>query len=99
MKKNAIRLTETDLKRIIKESVSRIMSEMEDFQPHGYRGTSNWGGNEIQISPSGDAARFRFNGGEPTDWLEIEFDEEGVAYVDTEQGRELLSDYMRYNAF
>ena len=30
-----------------------------DFEPHGYKTTSNLGGNEIQISNSGDAARIR----------------------------------------
>lgn len=91
-----IRLSEQDLHRVIKESVKRVLREQEDFEPHGFRTASNLGGHEIQISPSGDAARFRFYGGEPTDWMEIEFDEDGEAYVDTERGRELLSNYMRF---
>lgn len=91
-----IKLSEQDLHRVIKESVKRILREQEDFEPHGYKTTSNFGGHEIQISPDGDGARFRFYGGEPTDWLPIEFDEDGAAYVDTERGRELLSDYMRF---
>ena len=94
--KKTIRLSEKDLHRVIKESVKRILREQEDFEPHGYKTTSNLGGHEVQISPDGDGARFRFYGGEPTDWLPIEFDEDGVAYVDTERGRELLSDYMRF---
>jgi len=49
----------------------------------------------VEISNSGDAARFRYYGGEPTDWMEIEFDEEGVGYVKTERGVERLCDYMR----
>ena len=97
MTKKVIRLTETDLHRIIKESVNNILKE-NDFEPHGYKTTSNLGGNEIQISNSGDAARIRNSyTGNITDWLEIEFDEEGVAYVTDEMGnQERLCDYMRY---
>ena len=58
---------------------------------------NNYGGNEIQINRSGDAARIKFQDGEITDWLEIDFDEQGVAYVTTPYGeQEKLSDYMRY---
>lgn len=96
MNKNLIRLTEQDLHRIVKESVKRVLKESDNFKPTGYRTVSNLGGHEVQIHPSGDSARFKFYGGEPTDWLEIEFDEDGVAYVETERGRELLSNYMRY---
>ena len=97
MSKKLIRLTESDLHRIIKESVNNILKE-NDFEPHGYKTTSNLGGNEIQISNSGDAARIRDSyTGNITDWLEIEFDEEGVAYVTDEMGnQERLCDYMRY---
>ena len=97
MSKKLIRLTEGDLHRIIKESVNNILKE-NDFEPHGYKTTSNLGGNEIQISNSGDAARIRDSyTGNITDWLEIEFDEEGVAYVTDEMGnQERLCDYMRY---
>lgn len=70
----------------------------EDFQPHGYKGTSNWGGLEMQISDRGDAARLRNSiTNQISDWLEIQFDEEGVAYVIDENGEEeRLCDYMRY---
>ena len=97
MSKKLIKLTESDLHRIIKESVNNILKE-NDFEPHGYKTTSNLGGNEIQISNSGDAARIRDSyTGNITDWLEIEFDEEGVAYVTDEMGnQERLCDYMRY---
>ena len=97
MSKKLIKLTESDLHRIIKESVNNILKE-NDFEPHGYKTTSNLGGNEIQISNSGDAARIRDSyTGNITDWLEIEFDKEGVAYVTDEMGnQERLCDYMRY---
>ena len=97
MSKKLIRLSEGDLHRIIKESVNNILKE-NDFEPHGYKTTSNLGGNEIQISNSGDAARIRdSHTGNITDWLEIDFDEEGVAYVTDEIGnQERLCDYMRY---
>lgn len=90
------RMSESYLHRIVEKSVNRILKESDDFEPTGYKTVSNLGGHEVQINPSGDSARFKFYGGEPTDWMEIEFDEDGVAYVETERGRELLSDYMRY---
>ncbi len=98
MAKKLVRLTESDLHKIIKESVNRILKENDDFQPHGYKVTSNWGGNEIQIDDRGDAARLRdSHTGQVTDWMEIQFDEEGVAYVIDENGNEeRLCDYMRY---
>ena len=96
-KKNTVKLTETQLKHIVAESVKRVLKEMDEFTPHGYKGMNNYGGNEIQISDSGDSARLKFQDGEVTDWLEIEFDEDGVAYVTTPYGQqEKLSDYMRY---
>ena len=94
--KHRVKLTESDLHRIVKESVKKILKESDDFKATGYKGVSNLGGYEIQIHPNGDAARFKFFDGEPTDWMEIEFDENGVAYVETERGRQMLSDYMRY---
>lgn len=92
------KLTESRLKSIIAESLKKILRENEDFVPQGYKGTSNWGGNEIQISDSGDAARIRdSHTGSVSDWLEIEFDEEGVAFVTDENGnQERLCDYLRY---
>ena len=92
-KKKAVTINESDIRNI----VISVLNEMagDEFKPNGYRGVSNAGGNEIQVNDSGDAARFRLYGGEPTDWMEIEFDENGVAYVDTPSGREMLSDYMR----
>jgi hypothetical protein len=95
-KKNVIRINEAQLKKIVAESVKKVLRESEDFIPQGYKTMSNLGGSEIQISKSGDAARFRYYGGEPTEWMEIEFDEDGVAYVETPNGKELLADYMKY---
>lgn len=93
-----IRITEGALRRIVKESVKKVLMENDDFKPHGYKGTSNWGGYEMQISDSGDAARLRdSHTGKVSDWLEIQFDEDGVAYVIDEDGtEERLCDYMRY---
>ena len=98
MSKRTIRLTESDLHRVIKESVNKVLKENDDFTPHGYKGTSNWGGNEIQISDSGDGARLRdSHTGKVSDWMEIQFVEDGVAYIIDENGdEERLCDYMRY---
>lgn len=91
--KNVIRLTESKLRNMIKESVKQVLQENDDFIGHGYQ----TGGNEIQISDSGDAARLKLPSGKITDWLEIEFDEEGVAYVTTPEGNiERLDEYMRF---
>lgn len=76
------------------------LNENEEFIPQGYKVDSNFGGKEIQISNSGDAARIRTNYSgqpdEPSEWMEIQFDDEGIAYVETPNGIEKLSDYMRY---
>lgn len=93
-----MKINESQLKKIIKESVKKILRENEDFTPHGYKGMSNWGGYEMQISDNGEEARIRdSHTGEVSDWLEIQFDEEGVAYViDVNGQEERLCDYMRY---
>ena len=96
MKRTIKKLSQRKLDKIINESIKAVLENEDEFTPHGYKTTSNLGGHEVQISRSGDAARFRFYGGKPTDWLEIEFDEDGVAYVNTERGKELICDYMRY---
>lgn len=100
MDKNVVKLNESDLRAIVAESVKRILKENDEFIPSGYKTDSNWGGKEVQISDSGDSARFRDNHGmpgQPTDWMEIQFDENGVAYVETENGTERLDEYMRIN--
>jgi predicted metallo-beta-lactamase superfamily hydrolase len=96
--KEVMKINESQLRKIIKESVKNILKENEDFIPNGYKGTSNWGGYEMQISDNGEEARIRdSHTGEVSDWLEIQFDEEGVAYViDTNGQEERLCDYMRY---
>jgi hypothetical protein len=97
--------------RVIKESVKKILKEDKfpiadsdddlngDFKPHGYKTTSNSGGQEIQLSDYGDAARIKDESGNVGPWLEIDFDEDGVAYVENpdtgEQTR--LDEFMRYN--
>ena len=103
-KKQKFNMTESQLNNLIKECITEVLAERtkkqlkesDEFKPTGYRTVTNLGGHEVQIHPSGDSARFKFYGGEPTDWMEIEFDENGAAYVETERGRELLADYMRY---
>lgn len=94
---------ENIVRKAVKESVRRILRENvgnDDFTPHGYFTTSNYGGYEVEISNSGDAARFRQNfgdgPGEVTDWCEIQYDENGNAYCDTPFGVQELGNYMRY---
>lgn len=96
--KKVVRLTESKLKQMIAESVREVLRESDDFIGHGYKTLNNFGGNEIQISDRGDAARLKLQSGEITDWLEIEFDEEGIAYVTTPNGdMERLDEYMRFH--
>lgn len=81
----------------IRRNLKKVLRESEDFVGHAHKATSNWGGNEIQVSDRGDAARLKLPNGEITDWLEIEFDENGVAYVTTPEGDvERLDDYMQF---
>lgn len=101
-KDGKITMKESQFRKLVKECFMEAMKERkqlkesDEFKPTGYRTVSNLGGHEVQIHPSGDLARFKFYGGQPTDWMEIEFDENGAAYVETERGKELLADYMRY---
>ena len=69
-----------------------------DFNPNGYKATSAFGGYEMQVDNRGEMARLRdSHTGNVSEWLEIQFDEEGVAYVIDENGNEeRLCDYMRY---
>lgn len=82
------------------EGLRRELRENDDFTSHGYFTTSNYGGYEVEISNSGDAARFRQNfgdgPGEVTDWCEIQYDENGNAYCDTPFGVQELGNYMRH---
>ena len=99
-KRNVVRLTESQVRQIVTESVKRILKEMndtdDDFICHGCKAWSNWGGIEMQISDGGDEARLRYPDGEITDWLEIEYDEEGVAYITAPNGEiERFDEYER----
>ena len=101
-KKGKVSMSENQFKSLVRECLMEVIAERkqlkesDEFNPSGYRTVSNMGGHEVQIHPSGDSARFKFYGGQPTDWMEIEFDENGAAYVETGRGRELLANYMRY---
>ena len=105
MTKKVIKLTEADLHRIVKESVKRILKENEDFTPMGYKMVSNAFGYEMEIDSTGESARLRVinaenpDNSEVTDWEEIQFDEDGDAYIESKAGRQFLSDFIRYGAF
>jgi hypothetical protein len=93
-----VKLTESKLKQIVAESVKKVLMESVDFKPHGHKATSAFGGYEMQIDDRGEMARLRNSyTGKVSEWLEIQFDENGVAYVIDENGdEERLCDYMRY---
>lgn len=111
-----MKITESELKNIIKECVYRILNESndfdykDDFKPQGYYTDSNWGGKEIEISSSGDAARIRTNYGDgpskPSEWCEIQYDyededgndisEDPRPYIFVNGDKEYLDHYMRY---
>ncbi len=61
--------------------------------------TSNWGGLELELSPCGDAVRVRDNYGqespEVSDWIEIDFNDEGDAVFDYNNEDYNLSDFIR----
>lgn len=72
----------------------------EPFIAHGYSclGLGGW---EIQISNDGSSARIRSTTcgiiDEPTEWAEIEYDDEDNAFICTKYGKEYLNQYMRYD--
>ena len=97
--KQTIKLNETQLRGLIKESIKTILNE-DEFTPHGYSADCNYGGKEIQLSDDGEMARLRTNYGDgpskPTRWLKIYFNNDGVAYVMFKGRRLRLDQFMRY---
>ncbi len=113
-KKNLKELNENHIRAIVSETLKQVLSqrlneEMDEFKPHGYCCDSNWGGKEIEISDSGDAARIRTNYGDgpskPSEWCEIQYDfqdedgndiDDGRPYILVNGEKEYLDNYMRY---
>ena len=107
-------LNENSIRAIVAEALKQVLSqrlneEMDEFKPHGYCCDSNWGGKEIEISDSGDAARIRTNYGngpsKPSEWCEIQYDfqdedgnymDDGRPYILVNGEKEYLDNYMRY---
>lgn len=107
-------LNENSIRAIVAEALKQVLSqrlneEMDDFKPHGYCCDSNWGGKEIEISDSGDAARIRTNYGngpsKPSEWCEIQYDfqdedgndmDDGRPYILVNGEKEYLDNYMKY---
>lgn len=108
-------LNESHIRAMVAETLKQVLSQRlnegldNDFNPCGYYADSNWGGKEIEIAPSGDAARIRTNYGngpsEPSEWAEIQYDyededgnelEEGRPYILIDGKKEYLDNYMRY---
>jgi hypothetical protein len=75
--------------------------EVEEFIPHGTYTVSNSGGYEIMLSDSNDAAKVRdaFGSENPqvSDWLEIEYDEDGDPVIDPNGYNIPLNMVMRIN--
>ena len=75
--------------------------EIEEFIPQGTYTVSNTGGYEIMLSDSGDAAKVRdaFGSNNPrvSDWLEIEYDENGEPVIDPNGYNIPLNMVMRIN--
>ena len=108
-------LNANHIRAMVAETLKQVLSQRlnegldNDFNPCGYYANSNWGGKEIEIAPSGDAARIRTNYGngpsEPSEWAEIQYDyededgnelEEGRPYILIDGKKEYLDNYMRY---
>ena len=107
-------LNENSIRAIVAEALKQVLSqrlneEMDEFKPHGYCCDSNWGGKEIEISDSGDAARIRTNYGDgpskPSKWCKIQYDfqdedgndmDDGRPYILVNGEKEYLDNYMRY---
>jgi hypothetical protein len=75
--------------------------EAEEFIPHGTYTVSNHGGFEIMLSDDGDAAKVRdaFGSDNPkvSDWLEIQYDENGDPVIDPNGYNIPLNMVMRIN--
>ena len=97
-----MKINETQLRKIIQESVKNVLKESDgEFIPHGYSADCNFGGKEIQLSNNGEMARIRTNydgqPDKPTRWLKINFTKEGVAYVMFKGKRMRLDNFLRIN--
>lgn len=94
-------ITESQLRRIVKESVKKVMNEKygDDFNPQASKAITNSGGYEMEVSPDGERARFREAWGNENPkvsrWVKIRFTSDGRAYVMLNGRRESLEDYMR----
>lgn len=79
------------------------------YDIHRFSQNFIYGGKEIEISDSGDAARIRTNYGDgpskPSEWCEIQYDyqdedgndiDDGRPYILVDGEKEYLDNYMRY---
>jgi hypothetical protein len=76
------------------------METNNSFIVHGTYCVSNWGGYEIQLDEAGEMARMRdaFGGDEPakiSEWVRIEFDQEGEPIIDPTGYNIPLSEVVR----
>ena len=82
------------IKRMVKEAICEIEDEEDEFNADGYKSISNAGGYEIQLNNNG-TARLK-NGNRVSDWLEINFMEDGEPFIIDDEGDiHKLSEFMR----
>jgi hypothetical protein len=94
-----VKLSENEM--AIENMLNSDEDEIEEFIPQGTYTVSNSGGYEIMLSDSGDAAKVRdaFGSNNPrvSDWLEIEYDENGEPVIDPNGYNIPLNMVMRIN--
>ena len=67
-----------------------------NFKPTGYKTICKWGGYQIEIADSGDAARIMDISCRLGRWANIRYTARGRAYVMFHRTREYLDEYMTF---
>ena len=72
------------------------MTKKQEFKVHGYLGTGNWGGLEVEIDEAGERIRPRERAnGKPERWRKIYFNRDGSMYFIRHGLRWRLDEFMR----
>lgn len=90
-----VTLNERQLKNIIKESVRRILNEMEydDFNADNFGSGCSSGNCKVEFNENGDDARLHYNDGRVSEWARIRFGKNGT-YVITDEGETVYIDNL-----